>query len=68
MNVVLMNEDQAAQVLTVGTKTLQSWRVRGVGPRFVRIGRLVRYTEAELAKYIEEQTRQSTSERDQAHA
>jgi hypothetical protein len=68
MNVVLMNEDQAAQVLTVGTKTLQSWRVRGVGPRWVRIGRLVRYTEGELMKYIEEQTRQSTSEASHGHA
>ncbi len=68
MNVVLMNEDQAAQVLTVGTKTLQSWRVRGVGPRFIRIGRLVRYTMEELMRYIEEQTRQSTSERNHAHA
>ena len=49
---VLMNEQQAAQRLNVAVKTLQKWRVVGGGPRFVKLGRCVRYTLADLGDFI----------------
>lgn len=42
--------------------TLEIWRVQGRGPRWIKIGRLVRYDEADLDAYLESQTRTSTSD------
>jgi hypothetical protein len=40
----LLDEKQAAALLNVSVKSLQAWRCRGGGPKFVKIGkRLVRY-------------------------
>ena len=59
----LVNEHFAAEYLGVAVRTLQWWRSVGRGPRFVKIGRLVRYRIREdLDAYIEAGLRQSTSE------
>ena len=58
----LFAEQQAAQILGVTVKALQKWRVTGAGPRFVKIGRLVRYTEDTLEEFIQQRTVASTSE------
>jgi predicted DNA-binding transcriptional regulator AlpA len=59
---VLLNEKQAAALLGLSPKTLQSWRVRGCGPVFRKIGRLCRYLETDLLDYVQGQVRRSTSE------
>ncbi len=59
----LLNEKQAAKVLTVGTRVLQSWRVRGFGPTFLKLGRLIRYKQSAIDSWIEGQVRQSTSDK-----
>ncbi|MEJ0092204.1 MAG: helix-turn-helix domain-containing protein [Methylocella sp.] len=58
----LLTPVQAAEILQVKPNTLAKWRVTGEGPAFVHIGRAVRYHPRELARYIEHQTRRSTSE------
>lgn len=59
----LLTEVQAAEVLNVSIRTLQAWRLRGGGPRFVRLsGRAVRYRNSDLASYIEAHTVVSTSD------
>jgi predicted DNA-binding transcriptional regulator AlpA len=58
----LFSEQQAAQILRVTVKALQKWRVTGAGPRFVKMGRLVRYTEDTLEEFIQKRTVVSTSE------
>jgi excisionase family DNA binding protein len=55
-HVILLTERQAAQRLTVAVKTLQAWRVRGGGPKFVKLGRSVRYTEQDLEEYVRAHT------------
>lgn len=42
--------------------TLEGWRVQGIGPRYIKIGRLVRYTNTDLDAYLAAQTRTSTSQ------
>jgi hypothetical protein len=42
--------------------TLEIWRIQGVGPRFIKCGRLVRYRIEDLDAYLEENTHSSTSE------
>jgi hypothetical protein len=38
----------AAELLGVSPKTLEAWRARGAGPRYTRVGRLVRYRREDL--------------------
>lgn len=46
-------EKEVAAMLGVKVTTLQNWRWAGRGPVFVKIGRLVRYTGADLAAWLE---------------
>lgn len=59
---VLLNEAEAARFLRVGTKALQAWRLRGNGPVFLKVGRLVRYAEKDLNLFLKKARRQSTSD------
>lgn len=53
MDNVLYTEQQAADHLQLKPRTLQAWRVRGGGPRFVRISqRCIRYRLIDLDKWI----------------
>ena len=59
----LMDERKAAGLLCYSVRALQNWRVRGGGPRFVKVsGRSVRYRRRDLLAWIEERTRSNTSE------
>jgi predicted DNA-binding transcriptional regulator AlpA len=59
----LLNPRDAAEILNVSTSWLAKSRLSGHGPRFVKIGRAVRYLESSLREYIKGRTRGSTSER-----
>lgn len=61
-NMILLTEKQAARILSVGDKCLQAWRVRGGGPTYLKIGRLVRYKQADLESWLQTRRRESTSE------
>jgi hypothetical protein len=58
----LVTTSQAAEILGIKPNTLEGWRIRGEGPPFLKIGRLVKYDETDLIDYIKRQTRHSTSE------
>ncbi len=58
----LLNEDEAAVFLNVDVKTLQYWRWKGGGPRFVKLGRLVRYEISALDAYIDQNRKSHTSD------
>jgi hypothetical protein len=62
----LVNQVQAAEILAVNPRTLEGWRFKGGGPRFVRVGRRVRYRMRDLRAWIEERTFVSTSDADHA--
>lgn len=61
MTVALMTEQQAADILVIGVKTLQKWRGHGDGPKYVKVGRCVRYAERDLEEFILRQTVACTS-------
>ena len=52
----LLTEAQAADYLKLSIRTLQAWRIRSVGPAFVRAGRAVRYRRYDLLVWIKQQT------------
>ncbi|AHG87559.1 hypothetical protein J421_0043 [Gemmatirosa kalamazoonensis] len=59
---VLLTEIDLAQLLGVKPATLRDWRVDGRGPVFVQLGRRVRYRPADVDRWLDEQTRRSTSD------
>ena len=58
----LLTEKAAAALLSVSPRTLQCWRVQGGGPRYLKLGAAVRYTEADLSAWIDDQQRANTSD------
>jgi predicted site-specific integrase-resolvase len=50
----LLREREAAELLGVAPATLTSWRCRQTYPLpFVRVGRCIRYREADLERFVE---------------
>jgi predicted DNA-binding transcriptional regulator AlpA len=58
----LLTEAQVSELTGRGVPTLQKDRVRGTGPRFVKIGRLVRYRPSDINAWLSEHIRRSTSD------
>ena len=54
---------RAAEYLGLRPNTLEAWRCRGGGPRYVKLGRAVRYRVTDLNDWIESRTRENTIER-----
>ena len=60
---VLLREGEAASFLDLSKRTLQAWRVQGRGPKFIKVGRSVRYRLEDLQTFVNENVHQSTSEK-----
>lgn len=58
----LLDPKAAAAFLGCSDWSLAEWRCQGTGPRFCKVGRLVRYTPAALTEWIEARTVASTSD------
>jgi hypothetical protein len=54
---------EAAEFLRCSTFSLNKWRLTREGPKFIYVGRRVRYRAADLASFIAKSTRLSTSDR-----
>ena len=57
----LVDENEASSILAVSVRSLQTWRVTGGGPNYVKLGRAVRYRRSDLLTWIAANTRTSTS-------
>jgi len=58
----LLNETEAAQLLGITIRALQGWRLRGDGPVYVKLGRLVRYRRSEIERWLDARSRRHTSQ------
>jgi predicted DNA-binding transcriptional regulator AlpA len=58
----LYNEVEAARYLRRSVSSLRRGRKNGTGPKFVRIGRSVRYQKSQLDAYIDARTAGTTGE------
>jgi predicted DNA-binding transcriptional regulator AlpA len=52
----LLMEEHAARFLNLSVRTLQAWRSKMSGPRFVRAGRAIRYKRSDLVAWIDKNT------------
>lgn len=55
----LLDETKLAVKLGVTRSTLQSWRYAAKGPRYIKVGKLVRYRVADIEAYLRAHTRGS---------
>lgn len=51
--VASLTTEQAAQYLGLSASTLNKWRCYGTGPKFLKLGRAVRYLKPELDAFLE---------------
>jgi predicted DNA-binding transcriptional regulator AlpA len=53
----LLHSEAEVEALTgISKKTLQGWRLRGIGPRWIRAGqRLIRYPSSSLRQWLDAQ-------------
>ncbi len=51
----LLTRDEVAAWLKIPAKTLDEWAYRGVGPRYMRLGRHARYRLADIKSWMESQ-------------
>ena len=52
----------AAPLLGVKPGTLEVWRYKGIGPRFVKCGSRVIYRLRDINEYLDRRTRKSTAD------
>ena len=58
----LLDTPAAAERLNLVPGTLANWRFRGIGPRFVRVNRQIRYDPGDLDAWVNARKVGSTSE------
>mgnify|MGYP001171456291 CR=1 FL=1 len=58
----LIDQITMSRLCGIRPKTAETWRVRGFGPRYVKVGALVRYRNADVRAWMESRTVGSTSE------
>jgi hypothetical protein len=58
----VLTEKETAALLRISVKALQGWRSRGGGPKFLKLGRCVRYRRGDLQDFVLKALRSSTSD------
>lgn len=58
----ILKTPDAAKYLNIRSSTLEQWRWNGRGPRYIKIGRSVRYRTIDLETFLEERVFTSTTE------
>ena len=61
-DLTLVDNKQAADIIGVHYLTLQNWRSTGKSPKFIKVGRSVRYRLSDLKAWLEAKTRNHTGE------
>tara|TARA_Y100000296_G_scaffold13808_1_gene16108 strand:+ start:229 stop:597 length:369 start_codon:yes stop_codon:yes gene_type:complete len=58
----VLTADDVAKLLGIAKETLNVWRVRGDGPEYIKVGRLVRYKRDAILDYVEGRVKKHTSQ------
>lgn len=58
----LLTEREAAKFLGLSHRTLQTWRQKGWGPPFLKLGFSVRYHKQDLQNFMEQCKRRHTTQ------
>jgi predicted DNA-binding transcriptional regulator AlpA len=52
----LLDEKEVARLIRVSEATLSYWRSQGQGPRFIKVGHLVRYRPSDVDAWLRTRT------------
>ena len=66
MQPLLLTTRAAAELLCLDQRTLERFRVAGTGPKFVKMGKCIRYRPSDLEAWLATRTVASTSEQPKA--
>tara|TARA_S200000501_G_C20775706_1_gene722588 strand:+ start:380 stop:592 length:213 start_codon:yes stop_codon:yes gene_type:complete len=58
-SVKLLTTKEVAALFKLSPTTLEMWRAEDKGPKFIKVGRYVRYSTTDLKDYVRRQTRGS---------
>jgi excisionase family DNA binding protein len=58
----LLTQREAATLLKLSERTVERMRTSGLGPKFIRLGRSIRYRLTDIESYIASRLVSSTSE------
>jgi predicted DNA-binding transcriptional regulator AlpA len=58
----LLTEKEVARRLALSVRTLQDWRFRGGGPKFLKCGSAIRYKWSDVEEWMLQQARESTAD------
>lgn len=58
-----LDTTQLCDLLGIGQKAVEKWRLHGKGPRYIKVGKLVRYEESDVLAWLEEQKRSNTTQK-----
>jgi predicted DNA-binding transcriptional regulator AlpA len=61
LNTLLTGRETAA-LLRLSERTLERHRTAGTGPRYIALGRAIRYRRRDVLDFVEQHVRRSTSE------
>ena len=59
---LLLTQREVALALRCSERTLERWRVQGIGPRFVRLNHSIRYRQQDCDAYVAARVVASTSQ------
>lgn len=60
----LLGEMEACELLSLSVRTLQAYRTRGVGPRFIKLGaKCIRYRYSDLLDWCKESESKTTKKK-----
>ena len=59
----LHTEDETARILSCTKAALRRWRRERRGPRFVKLGRLIRYRQSDLEEFVDRSTQSVISDK-----
>ena len=65
---LLLTQREVALALRCSERTLERWRVQGIGPRFVRLNASIRYRQQDLDAHVAARVVASTSEKGNGNA
>lgn len=57
MDKEFIDENTLAERWKLTKKTLRVWRMQGKGPKYIKIGKLIRYPMADILEYEDKNTR-----------
>lgn len=65
---MFIDEKKTAELMGVDVRALRNWRVRGGGPPFYKVARLVRYDQDEVITWVKARRFTSTTQADQGQS